>query len=411
MTIAAEPLGPGFRNIPDTDLPVGRIAEAGWHVTDLLLPTATLRRSALAHNAARFAGWCTERGVSHAPHGKTTMAPQLYELQLAAGAWGITAATVAQARLMHAHGVRRVLLANQVVDPAGLRWLAGVRSTDPGFDLYLLVDSVAAVDRTAAVLAGTGVQALVELGVAGGRAGARSVAAAVEVAERVAGSGLALAGVECFEGVYPQDRSAAALGNVDALLAGLTGLLRELDGRGLFGDRAEVLLTAGGSVYPDRAVDMFDRLPALSRPVRRVVRSGGYLVHDHAMYERWSAAGDAAGPVLGDLRPALELWAYVLSAPEPGLAICGFGKRDAAYDIDLPVPLGRYAAGNRMPLPGARVDRLNDQHAFVRHGGELAAGDLVVFGESHPCTAIEKWPLIPVLDDADRVVDAVRTYF
>jgi D-serine deaminase-like pyridoxal phosphate-dependent protein len=132
--------------------------------------------------------------------------------------------------------------------------------------------------------------------------------------------------------------------------------------------------------------------------VRKVVRSGGYLTHDHGLLAR-------ASPFA--LRPAMELWAYVLSTPEPGLAICGFGKRDASYDVDLPVPL----RGPRGPLRGSAVEKLNDQHAFVRHDGDLAVGDVVAFGLSHPCTALEKWPLVPVLDDADTVVGAVRTYF
>jgi D-serine dehydratase len=393
---AAEPLGPHFRNLPDHEGTVGSVGNIGWRVTDLLLPTLTLRRSALDHNVALFARWCAEAGVDHAPHGKTTMSPQLVADQLAAGAWAITAATVAQTRLMHAWGVPRVVLANEVVDPVGLRWLA---ATDPGFDVYVLADSVAGVDRMSAALAGAPrpLPVLVELGVPGGRAGARTRAEALAVARHVASaSGLELAGVECFEGVYPQDRAARSVAQVDRFAADLAALLADVDG--LAGTRAELVLTAGGSAYPDRVVAAWQDLPPLSRPVRKVVRSGGYLTHDHGLLARSTPFA---------LRPAMELWAYVLSTPEPGLAICGFGKRDASYDVDLPIPL----RGPRGPLRGSRVEKLNDQHAFVRHEGELAVGDVVAFGLSHPCTALEKWPLVPVLDDADAVVGAVRTYF
>lgn len=402
---AAEPLGPHFRNLPRTTGTVGDIGEAGWHVADLLLPTVTLRRSALAHNAELFARWCAEQGVDHAPHGKTTMSPQLIADQLAAGAWGITAATVAQARIMHAWGVPRVVLANEVVDPVGLRWLAGL--DDPGFEVYVLADGPAGVDRMAAALAGSprSLPVLVELGIPGGRAGARSREEAIAVARRVAGSpGLELAGVECFEGVYPNDRSERSVAGVDRFASDLAAVLADLDP---LVERDEVVLTAGGSAYPDLVVGAWQSLPATSRPVRKVVRSGGYLTHDHGMYERSSPFASAAHHPLGALRPALELWAYVLSTPEPGLAICGFGKRDAPYDVDLPFPL-RTPNG---PLPGSTVEKLNDQHAFVRHGGELAVGDTVVFGLSHPCTVFDKWSLVPLLDDADQVVGAVRTYF
>jgi D-serine dehydratase len=394
-----EPLGPHFRNLPDHDGTVGAIGDIGWRVTDLLLPTLTLRRSALDHNAALFARWCADAGVDHAPHGKTTMSPQLVADQLAAGAWAITAATVAQARIMHAWGVPRVVLANEVVDPVGLRWLA---AADPGFQVYVLADSVAGVDRMSRAFADAPrpLPVLVELGVPGGRAGTRSRDEAIAVAHRVAEApSLDLAGVECYEGVYPQDRAARSVAQVDRFAADLAALLADIDP--LLG-RDEFVLTAGGSAYPDRVVGAWQQLPPLSRPVRKVVRSGSYLTHDHAMYERCSPFATGAHHPLGTLRPAMELWAYVLSTPEPGLAICGFGKRDASYDIDLPIPLG---------LPGAVVEKLNDQHAFVRHEGELAVGDVVAFGLSHPCTALEKWPLVPVLDDADAVVGAVRTYF
>lgn len=413
----AEVLSAAFRNIPNNGrLTVGRIGEAGWQVTDLLLPTLTLRASALDQNVALFSRWCRDNGVDHAPHGKTTMSPQLFDRQLAAGAWAITAATVGQARLMRGFGVRRILLANQVIDPVGLRWIAEQSSDDGDVEIFVLVDSVDGVEQMAEALRAATparpVPVLVELGAAGGRAGVRTVAAGLEVAERVGRvPELMLAGVECFEGIYPQDGRTTSVTAVDRLLATVSELVGRIDEGGYFGND-EIVVTAGGSAYPDRATNAWTALPGLSRPARRVVRSGGYLTHDHAMLERCSPLSEAANHPLGALRPALHLWAHVLSVPEPGLAICGLGKRDAPFDVDLPIPLGRTdRAGAVSPLPGARVERLNDQHAFVRHDGELGVGDVVQFGISHPCTAFDKWPLIPVLDDANRVVSAVRTYF
>ena len=386
-------------------------------VRDLLLPTLALRRSALQHNVDLFARWCEDNGVSHAPHGKTTLAPHLFRLQLDAGAWAVTAATVSQARLMREHGVRRVLLANQVVDRPGLEWVASTLDSDPDFELFVLVDSLPGVRRMDELLGAAGfagrVEVLLELGTSGGRTGVRTLAEGDAVAAAVTHARhLDLAGVECFEGINPPDRSDDSVTRVDALVGSLAELLVALDERGAFGAREEVVISAGGSCYPDRAAGVLTGLPSLGRPVRAVVRSGCYLTHDHGRLGRCSPLHADAGHRLGALRPALELWAYVLSAPETGLALCGFGKRDAPYDVDLPVPLGRVEEDRSWsPVPGARVDSLNDQHAFVRHEGDLAVGDLLLFGISHPCTAFDKWPLVPVLDDHDRVVDVIRTYF
>ncbi len=201
-----------------------------------------------------------------------------------------------------------------------------------------------------------------------------------------------LAGVEGFEGTYGADRSPETLAAVDGFLDRMAALASELDRRGAFDAADEVVLTAGGSAFFDRVAERLR--PALSRPVRVVVRAGCYLTHDDGLY--------AEATPLPELRPALELWSRVLSCPEPGLAIAGFGKRDAPYDLGLPIPR----------TPGVEVVSLNDQHAFLRDpGGTLAVGDPLVCGISHPCTAFDKWPLIAVADDADVVIGTVRTYF
>ncbi|HEY1621700.1 MAG TPA: hypothetical protein VGG25_29035, partial [Streptosporangiaceae bacterium] len=124
------------------------------------------------------------------------------------------------------------------------------------------------------------------------------------------------------------------------------------------------------------------------------------------------------------LRPAFELWAGVLSRPEPGLALLSAGRRDVAFDADLPVPLRAVtragAAAASAGLPGAalsadgmRVTALADQHAFLQlpPASPLAPGDLVCLGISHPCTTFDKWRVIPVTDDEGRVIDAVHTFF
>ena len=94
-----------------------------------------------------------------------------------------------------------------------------------------------------------------------------------------------------------------------------------------------------------------------------------------------------------------------MSRPEPDLALLTMGRRDVSFDQDMPVPLR---------LPDSRVTKLNDQHAYLRLGPTAAAvevGSWLEFGISHPCTMFDKWQMIPVLDDDDRVVDLIRTFF
>jgi D-serine deaminase-like pyridoxal phosphate-dependent protein len=54
---------------------------------------------------------------------------------------------------------------------------------------------------------------------------------------------------------------------------------------------------------------------------------------------------------------------------------------------------------------------MNDHHASLAGDVPLTPGDLVCFGISHPCTAFDKWQVIPVIDDDRTVVDLIRAYF
>jgi D-serine deaminase-like pyridoxal phosphate-dependent protein len=398
--------------------PLEDVAAQRWNLLsgDLLLPALVLKDAALEHNIAVMRAFCERHGVDLAPHGKTTMSPEIVARQLRAGAWAVTAANAQQARVFRAFGVSRIVIANEVLDPASLRWIAAELAADEDFECFCLADSVEGVRIMDAELSACGgarqLSVLVELGVPGGRTGARGRPAAHAVAEAVAASGaLRLAGIEAYEGVIGLASLDDTLAQVDGFLAEVRAVAAELAGRGLFDDAGEVLVTAGGSAFFDRVVAGLGGLE-LGRPVRLVLRSGCYVTHDSAFYRRLSPM-DERGDGGDQLRPALEAWGAVVSRPEPGLALVGFGKRDVPYDLDLPTPEWvRRRDGTLEPLRGASVTALNDQHAFVRLDGcELAVGDWIGCGISHPCTAFDKWRAIPVVDDVYDVVGVVRTYF
>ncbi|MEE6287865.1 alanine racemase [Georgenia sp. MJ173] len=408
------PALPRFRSLPDPGLPADQVGRQGWQLTDLLLPALTLRAGAIEHNVALHARWCASVGVSQAPHAKTHLSPEIVRLQLDSGAWGMSAATVHQARLLAAIGAPRVLIAHEVVDAANIAALARLEGSHPGTVVMTLVDSVegvAALEQHLVAAASTRpLPVLVELGVPGGRSGARDLDALEVLAGAVhASPSLVLAGVEGFEGILPVGRTPEHLRTVDDYLAGLAAAAARLDGRGYFDAVEEIVLTAGGSVYPDRvaAIDV----PRLSRPVRVVVRSGATATHDHGPSSANAPLAAEAAHPLGALRPALDLWVAVVSTPEPGLALAAFGKRDAPYDSHPPVVLEVRRDGEGVDAGAVTVERMNDQHGFLAHPDTLRVGDVVRLGPCHPCTAFDKWPLVAVLDDDDRVVGAATTWF
>jgi D-serine deaminase-like pyridoxal phosphate-dependent protein len=385
------------------------VAAAGHTLFDgaFTWPLLVLRRSAVQANIATMSAFCARRGLAFAPHAKTTMAPGLLDDQLRAGAWGLTVATANQALALWALGVRRVFIANQILDGTALRWLAA--ESGRGFEVFFQVDSVAGVEAAAAALdavPGTGaLRVLVELGHPGGRTGCRTVAEVVSVARAVAAvPRLALVGVTGYEGGLAD---AAA---VDAWLADLTGAARELSAAGVL--PAQVLVSAGGSAWFDRVADGLAGAWLPGHDLRIVLRSGASVSHDDGFYRERTPFRRV--PAEGALEAALDLWAQVLSTPEPGLAIVGMGKRDAPFDEGLPVPMAvRRTDGTTAPADGLTVTRLNDHHTYLDVSTQITMrpGDLVRFGISHPCTAFDKWRAVPVVDDDGTVVDVLHTYF
>jgi D-serine deaminase-like pyridoxal phosphate-dependent protein len=398
-------------------LPAAAFLAARPRLADLQTPVLTIDDGAVGTNTALFADWSAAHGVLLAPHGKTTMAPDLWQRFLAAGAWGVTLATPWQVQLARSFGVRRILLANELVDPVGARWIAEELARDPGFELVCWADSPAAVsalDRVAAaVQSARPLPVLVELGVPGGRTGARTREEALAVAAAIEGSrALRLAGTGGYEGPAGHDRSPDAVAGVRRYLEALLDLHHAVAPH-----IAETpILTAGGSAFPDLVAEVLGAETASSAVI---LRSGAYQVHDDGFYARVSPFGRSA---TGErLVPAMHAWARVLSRPEPDLAILDAGRRDVPFDLGLPVAqrlLGE--PGSADLLAGSAVERLNDQHAFLRLAPSVGAdalpvGSVVRLGVSHPCTAFDKWRLVPVIDDADSpdpaVVDLVPTWF
>lgn len=407
-------------------LPLGEVAAQGWSVLneDLPMPVAVIREAALLSNSRWMREFLAANHASIAPHGKTTLAPALFDLQIADGAWAITVGTPHQLQVALAFGYRRIFMANQLVGRSAIAATLAALKAAPGTEFFCLVDDPANVAALAAAVRAEADQpplnVLVELGYQGGRTGCRSVAQALDLARRVAAEqgALRLAGVEGFEGLIRGDGAPENMAQVTALLDGMVELAETAGREGLLS--GEVLLSAGGSAYFDIVAQ---RLGAarLSLPKRVLIRSGCYITHDSILYVRAQEALRRRDPALanagGGLQAALEVWAYVQSRPEPGKAIIAYGKRDISYD-DLPLALKWFRPGSGMEAPqpvpeGHVVEKLNDQHChlLIPETSPLRVGDLIGFGISHPCLTFDKWRVMHLVDESYRVTGSFRTYF
>jgi len=422
--LARTPVDHRYKGIPlGAELTLSEIATQGWNVArgDLALPITTLRRSALENNIAAMSEYCRRHDVLLAPHGKTTMSPQLFQRQLDSGAWGITAATPTQVAVMRHFGVKRIILANEITERESIQWIARELEADDSFEFMCLVDSpdtVEVMDRALdGVLNKRKLEVLLEMGFANGRAGIRHHEEALRVAQSVYDSRhLALAGIETFEGVLTNASAPSDLEDINALFSAVRLLVHGIAAEGYFATPI-VTVSAGGSAYFDLVVSNLSDWSDCDLRVRLILRSGCYVTHDLDHYQLVSPLDGrrAAGESL-HLENALEGWATVLSRPEPGLAILGAGKRDLPYDVNLPTPQRAYPPDGAPPVDlrgRGTIFKLMDQHAFMTLPADfdLVPGAIVVLGMSHPCTAFDKMRLLPIIDDHDVVVDAVLTFF
>ncbi|KWE47122.1 amino acid deaminase [Burkholderia ubonensis] len=415
-----DPFGKGLGNLPSASVPLGDAGRLEWNLLaeDVSLPAAVLYEDRIEHNLKWMQAFVEEYGVKFAPHGKTTMAPQLFRRQLDAGAWGITLATAHQTQAAYHGGVRRVLLANQLVGRQNMTIIAGLLS-DPDFEFFCLVDSADGVDQLGQFFgnAKKSLNVLLELGVPGGRTGVRDAAQRDAVLAALARypDTLKLAGIELYEGVLKEE------GEIRAFLQGAVALTRELAAAGRFA-RTPAILSGAGSAWYDVVAEEFAKASGAGF-AEVVLRPGCYLTHDVGIYKKAQTDVFARNPTarrMGEgLLPALQLWAYVQSVPEPDRAIVALGKRDSAFDAGLPEPARHFRPG-RDSAPrdvaaaeGWAITGLMDQHAYLQipPGADVKVGDMIAFDISHPCLTFDKWRQLLVLDPQFRVTEVVETFF
>lgn len=403
-----------------------QIGDRGYSLGDprLPLPVAFLRDAVMQQNRRWMTEYLAKSGVSLAPHGKTTLAPELFHMQLEDGIWGITAATAQQVAFFAWLGLRRIILANQLVGNGNIHTLLATLHRYPTLQLWLIADSRQNIDQLVQAATDYGqpvtFRVLVEMGVQGGRTGVRTLAEAITLARYIHQQPhMQLAGIEGYEGIVGGEDQNAREEAVRQMVAAMSECARRCDDEALW-ESEEILLTAGGTEF----FDLCSPLQQFSGrvPHRVVIRSGCYITSDSIAYKRAFQRITQRTPLTRDLgtpppEGALEVWAALQSMPEPGLGFATLGKRDISHDWDLPVPCFWFRPGvmaRPQPLPaGHTVTKLNDQHAYLHlpENTPLQIGDLIGFGISHACTTFDKWRCLLRVDEQYRVTGAVRTFF
>lgn len=381
---------------------------------EVCLPAALIKKSALKNNIRWMQDYANARGVSLAPHGKTTMTPWIFQQQQKAGAWAIGVGSAWQASIAMSAGIERVLMVNQLVGKANMALVSKLKHKHASVDYICCVDSEANARALSDFFSQQGqtLDVLIELGVPGGRCGCRSTEQALALAKHVAElPGLRLRGLELYEGVLhgenPQPKIEALLQYAAALACRME---RYVDG--------EFLLTGAGSVWYDVVCNIW---LAAEKPAncRIAIRPGCYITHDGGIYqeaqEQLIARDRIACDLGGDLVSALELVAMVQSVPESDRAIVNFGKRDSAFDAGLPQPIAHYRQGKPLASPSETLETtgIMDQHAMLKlkPGVDVQVGDILVFSTSHPCLTFDKWKALLLVDDEYNVLDELETAF
>ena len=322
---------------------------------ELETPAVVVDADILERNVTRVALLARERGVALRPHVKTHKIPEIAALQLAAGAVGITVATIGEAEVFVEHGATDVFVAYPVWFTAAradrLRALLDRARVAVG------VDSAEAAANAGRFLSGAGVEVLVEVDSGHHRSGVLP-GDVVRVAEAARGAGLRVAGAFTFPGhAYGPDAAAPAAHHEREALATAGTALRSAG--------FQVAVLSGGST---------PSLAATEDDGATEVRPGVYVFGDAQQWELGHCAADEI---------ALTVLATVVSA-HPDRVILDAGSKVLGADR------AAWATGHGRLLdhPDARLTAISEHHATVVGTGLPGLGETVRVVPNHVCTVV-----------------------
>jgi len=364
-------------------------------------PMMVLKESSLKNNISVMAQYCRSVGAELAPHVKTTMSPQIAQMQVDAGAWALTIANFWQAEIFRNFGFKKLIIANEVLDRNSIAKIAKLNAKRKA-EIIFYVDSMAGLDIVKDATPNNGkINLFIEIGTDHGRGGVRDLSLVREIAQEIKkDSRLNLRGVTGFEGAVPD--AARNTSGETAVHEFCKKIVAAGEIAFEFKSDEKFIVSAGGSAFFEIVAEELNKF---SKPKILLLRSGGYVTHDHIYYEEIYPFKNTGKPLL----PAIEVWSQVISAPESGFGVLNLGKRDVGCDIHNPIPFAKYTG--KVEKFSGKIEKLNDQHGFMRSSDKFAVSELIGLGISHPCTTFDKWKLIPLVNDDYDVVDLIHTFF
>lgn len=402
--------------------------DKSWNLLkeNVSLPSATLSKSAINHNQSWMDKFAEKFQFLLAPHGKTTMLPALFSLQVASPyCFGITLATVSQTTAAFNNGIKRVLMANQLVGKCNMDIISSILKKDPSFEFICLVDSAVNVVQLGKFFEERkqNIKVLLEYGIDGGRTGIRNETQESAVLNELRNwkSSISVIGVEFFEGIFQEEPE------IRRFINWALSRIQKLASDNVFSNDEIIISAAGTSWFDIVATDFMKFEATCSIKLKKIIRSGCYLIYDGGMYTNMEKRvldmnlgreNEEFEILSKNLRPALKIWAYVQSVPESNLAIIGMGRRDAGNDKGFPEPYLHYRPGNAAPTyfdksTSLEVFNMMDQHSFMTIGenDDIQVGDIIAFDIYHPCTTMDKWRNILLIDDQYDVVQVFQSDF
>lgn len=399
------------------------LVESGWNVLaeDISFPAAVINQKLLVNNAQWMQTFSQRSKVKLAPHGKTTMSPELFNLQLQHGSWGISLATIPQVVTAYKSGIKHIILANQLIGRRHFEIIAELLSVGD-LEFYCFVDSIENAKSLGQYFSDKNIKlnVLLEIGVVGGRCGWRDNDKIMQLCDVISQyQGLQIRGVSFYEGVIHGEN---ATNEIIKFVKNIKKLCQSLHSHGVFSS-GEVIITGAGSAWYDLVAEHLHDSSS-DFEFTPIIRPGCYLIHDTGIYQdaqqavlaRSELAQNLSVESTGELMSSLTIWAYVYSIPEPGLVIVGMGKRDVAFDAGLPIPTLHYRPGTTIPVEADsqwQLVNIMDQHCMMKtpEDADLSPGDLISFSTSHPCLTIDKWRFIGLIDDDFIIRKQISTYF